>query len=161
MQLNNFGGSMKKIILVFSALILANSLLVGCVASGPQSLKTGDTRQCAKNCTYDGSFLAGRTYKTFAYIENISSKTAMKRAAQYTANDGWTIINMDSDMGIITATQSVSYGNGKTAPLNIGIEPHGGGVKVNMTYSTSGGVTSPLDSISNHFCSTIAAIEGK
>jgi hypothetical protein len=152
---------MKKFTLIFSVLILAIPLLGGCVASGTQNLKTDDTRQCAKNFTYNGSFLAGRTYKTFAYLENIKTKTAMKRAAQYTVNDGWTITNTDSELGVISATQTVSFGSGKTAPLNIGIEPHGGGVKVNMTYSTSGGVTSPLDSITNHFCSTIAAIEGK
>ena len=148
---------MKK----FTFALLAVSFLVGCATSGTQTLKTNDTRECAQNFTYDGSFLAGRTYKTHAFIKNVSEKEAMKRAARYTLNDGWQITNTDENLGIISASKTVSYGHGKTVPLNIGIESMSSGIKVSMTYSTSGGVTSPLESITNHFCSTIEAIEGK
>ncbi len=140
---------------------VAAILLGGCASSGTQSLKTNDQRECAQNFTYDGSFLAGRKYKTHAVVNNISRKEAMKRAARYTATEGWSITNTDENLGIISATQTVSYGQGKTAPLNIGFESKGNGVKVSMTYSTSGGVTSPLEAITKYFCSTIEVIDGK
>lgn len=85
----------------------------------------------------------------------------MQRAARYIIADGWQVNNTDSKLGIISASQTVSYGNGKTAPLNVGIEQAKGGVKVNIAYSISGGVTSPVDAVQNFFCSTVQAIEGR
>ncbi len=132
---------MKKNILA----VLVIVFLGGCASSGTQTLKTNDLRECAQNFTYDGSFLAGRTYKSHVFIKGVSKNTAMQRAARYTANDGWSITNTDQNLGIISASQTVSFGKGKTVPLNIGIESKKEGVKVSMTYSTSGGVTSPLE----------------
>ncbi len=148
---------MKNLILAF----LTITFLGGCATSGEQSLKTADPRKCAKNLTYNGSFLMGRTYKTHVFIKNVSQKVAMKRAVRYTVNDGWSITNTDNELGMISASQSVSYGQGTVAPLNIGIEYKSAGVNVSIAYSTPGGTLSPLESIKNHFCSTIEAIEGK
>ncbi len=148
---------MKNTLLAMSVIIY----LAGCATSGTQTLNTNDSRECAKNFSYNGSFLAGRTYKTHVFIPKLSKKIAMERAARYTINDGWQITNTNENLGIISASQTVSYGKGKTVPLNISFEPQNNGVKVAMTYVTSGGVTSPLNSIVNHFCSTIEAIEGK
>ncbi len=152
---------MDKIMKKNSILILGLVFLSGCAASGPQSLKTDDARQCAQNFTYNGSFLAGRTYNSHAYIKGVSKNTAMQRAARYTINKGFSINNTDKDLGIISASQTVSFGKGKTAPLNIGIESKKNGVDVSMTYSTSGGVTSPLGAITDHFCATIEAVAKK
>ncbi len=148
---------MKKSILT----IVAIAFTAGCASSGTQTLKTNDSRECARNFTYNGSFLAGRTFKSHVFIKGVSKKTAMQRAAQYTINDGWSITNTDQSLGIISASQTVSFGKGKTVPLNIGIVPKNNGVNVSMTYSTSGGVSSPLESIKNHFCSTMEAVAGK
>jgi hypothetical protein len=49
----------------------------------------------------------------------------------------------------------------KTVPLNISIEAKNQGIQVSMTYFLSAGLTAPLESIKNHFCSTISAIESK
>lgn len=135
--------------------------VTGCATSGIQTLQTNDSRACAKNFTYSGSFLAGRSYKTNVFIPKVSKKTAMERAARYIINDGWQITNTNENLGIISASRTVSYGEGKTVPLNIGIESKNGGVKVSIFFSTSGGVISPLEAIKNHFCSTIEAIELK
>ena len=163
-------GIMKNYI--FAVLIV--SAIVGCGASSGTKViqvqnkkvdvkvkDTSDERACVKNFIYKGSFLAGRTYKTHTFIKNVSKEKAMKLAALYTANDGWLITNTDKDLGIISASQTVSYGKGRVVPLNIAFETKNAGVKMTMTYSTSGGVTSPLESIKNHFCSTIEAVESK
>jgi glutamine cyclotransferase len=136
-------------------------LLGGCASSGIQTLNTTDSRACAKNFTYSGSFLSGRTYKSHTFIKGVSKNTAMQRAARYTVNDGWSITNTDKNLGIISASQTVSYGQGKTVPLNISVESKNNGVNVSMSYATSGGVTSPLEAIKNHFCSTMEAVSGK
>jgi hypothetical protein len=157
MPLTYHGELMK----VFPLLFLIVSFLGGCASSGTQTLKTNDPRECAQNFTYDGSFLAGRKYNTHAFVKNVSQKEAMKRATLYTLNHGWQIINTNEEMGFISASRTVSYGQGKTVPLNITIESINNDVKVSMTYATSGGVTSPLEAITKHFCSTIEAIDGK
>ncbi len=141
--------------------ILIAAALGGCAASGTQSMKTTDTRECAKNLTYNGSFLAGRTYKSHVFIKGVSKNMAMQRAARYISSDGWSITNTDKDLGIISASQTVSFGKGKTVPLNISFEAKNKGVNVSMTYATSGGVISPLDAIKNKFCSTMEAITGQ
>lgn len=148
---------MKKIILP----VLSVCILSACAtSSGPQALKTDDTRACAQNFTYSGSFLAGRKYKTNVSVKNVSKNTAMERATRHILNDGWTITSTDKKLGFISASQTVSHGNGKTVPLNIGIESKKRDVNVSITYATSGGVLSPLEAIVSHFCSTIEAIEG-
>ncbi len=150
---------MKRLTLVLLA-VSAIALLSAC--GGPtKSLQTNDSRECARNFTYDGSFLSGRTYKTNAFVANVTQDEAMKRAARKIVSDGWQVTNTDANLGIISASQTVSYGQGKTVPLNVSIAPSQGGVKVNISYATSGGVTSPLDAITRQFCDIIEAIEGK
>jgi hypothetical protein len=151
--------TMKK-----AALLLPVIALSGCLASSGTVKPTqnqNDSRECARNFTYDGSFLSGRTFKTNVFVQNVKQDQAMQRAARYIIADGWQVNNTDSKLGIISASQTVSYGNGKTAPLNVGIEQAKGGVKVNIAYSISGGVTSPVDAVQNFFCSTVQAIEGR
>lgn len=143
-------------------LLFTTSILSGCVASSEvQKLNTTDTRPCAQNFSHNGSFLAGRTFKTHDYVPDVSQITAMKRAARYTVNDGWTITNTDNKLGIISASQTVSYGDGKTVPLNISIEPVESGVNMAMSYSLSGGLTSPVEAVKDHFCATIDAVRNK
>jgi len=49
----------------------------------------------------------------------------------------------------------------KTVPLNIAIKSKNRGVHVSMTYFLAAGLTAPLESIKDHFCSIIGAIESK
>ncbi len=62
--------------------------------------------ECAQNFTYQGTFLSGRSYKTFSFVRDVSTRIAMKRASQYTVKDGWTIINTNEKVGIISAIES-------------------------------------------------------
>jgi hypothetical protein len=61
-------------------------------------------------------------------------------------------------MGVISAAQDVSYGKGKTAPLNVVLEEDESKVKVSISYSLSGGVSSPKKAVIKSFCNTIAAV---
>jgi hypothetical protein len=115
--------------------------------------------QCQQNFSIEGSFFSGKTYKTWATFDNVGSSKAFKKVYQYTVKDGWQISNADENLGIISASQSVSFGKGKTVPLNIVVEDFGkAGSKVSITYSTSGGVSSPEDAVQTHFCATLAEV---
>lgn len=147
---------MKPALLLLST-TLCTSLVVGCGGTTPTQPNTDDPRACAQNFSYSGSFISGRTYKTHAHVSGVTKKTAMSRVAQFTANEGWKINSVDKDMGIISASQTVSYGGGKTAPLNISFLQEAERVKLSLNYSTSGGVSSPLEATVDHLCKTVEA----
>ncbi len=112
--------------------------------------------QCEINFTEEGSFIKGKTYKTWALFDNVQPTDAYKKVYLYTVKDGWKITESDKELGVISASQDVSYGQGKTVPLNIVVEEAGSaGSKVSITYSTSGGVKSPTDAVKKHFCLTL------
>lgn len=113
---------------------------------------------CLDNFSASGSFFAGKVYKTWAVVPGIQQHDAYQRAYAFTAEHGFTILNANKEAGVISAAQSVSYGNGKTVPLTLTFKQEAGGVHIGLSYATSGGVMSPEDAIKNHFCQTIAAV---
>lgn len=149
---------MKKIL----SLLLAVALVGGCGGS-QNAVKPSpdDSRECARNFSYDGSFLSGRTFKDHVFVKGVTQTEAMKRAARYIASDGWHISTTNEKLGIISASQTVSFGEGKTAPLNVGFEQVKGGVNLTMSYAISGGVTSPVDAVQKFFCSVTEAVQNK
>lgn len=118
-----------------------------------------NSAECDSNFTKSGSFFSGQTYKTWAHFKNVNPSKAFKNAYLYTMKDGWQIVSSDKELGVISAAQDVSFGKGKTVPLNITVEEFGNsGSKVSMTYSTSGGVSSPTEAVKEHFCLTLAEV---
>lgn len=116
--------------------------------------------QCESNFTKEGGFFKGTTYKTWATFDSVKPSVAFKKTYLYTVKDGWKIVSSDKDLGIISAVQDVSYGQGKTVPLNIVVEEYGDkGSKVSITYATSGGVSSPTEAVKKHFCATLATVK--
>ncbi|BFM05811.1 hypothetical protein [Halioxenophilus aromaticivorans] len=113
--------------------------------------------QCAENFSVEGNFLKGKTFKTWEEIASLNSQDAFKKIYQHIAQDGWKITNADEKLGIISASQDVSFGEGKTAPLNIVLEENGSYSRVSISYSISGGVSSPKKAVLKSFCDTIAA----
>lgn len=120
-----------------------------------------DAAQCTENFSVEGSFFTGKLYKTWADFPAAKTDQAFKKLYAFTVKGGWKVSQADKDLGVISAAQDVSFGNGKTAPLNIIVEKNGNGVKVSMTYATSGGVSSPEDAVKNHFCNSLAEVEKK
>jgi hypothetical protein len=140
--------------------IFAITLMSACAAGSPQKLQTDDPRECAKNFTYDGNFLLGRTFKTNQFVAGVSKNVAMERSAKKIAKEGMSITSIDKDIGIISASQTVSYGAGKTAPLTVSVDSAKSGVDVSISFSISGGTTTPTDTVKDFFCSIISAIAG-
>lgn len=141
---------MKKSIFV---LAITSILSVGVSASA-----MADDRECANNFTVEGTLLSGRTYKTFAFVPGATKANAITAAGRNLATDGWQINSTNEGMGVISASQGVTAGNGKTVPLNVLVDEVNGGVKVSMTYRISGGLSSPTDAVIKQFCTTIGAV---
>ena len=117
-----------------------------------------DTSQCKDNFTSEGSFFTGTTYKTWAEIGGLTTAEAYKKVYVQTVKDGWKITNSDKDIGIISAAQEVSFGNGKSAPLNIVVERGApGSTKISITFSLSGGLKSPESAVIESFCKLIGS----
>ncbi len=131
-------------------------LLLSCFMSLPAAAE-----QCKTNFSSKGSFFKGKKFESWAEFEGISSASAFKKISQQIAKDGWKITNSDKELGIISAGQDVSYGNGKVAPLNVIIEEvtteSGSNTKISINYSISGGVSSPKKAVIESFCTTINA----
>ncbi len=119
-----------------------------------------DNNQCENNFTEEGGFFSGKTFKTSAEFSGVKKDKAYKNVYLYTVKNGYKIIESDKEMGIISASQNVSYGKGKTAPLNIIVEELGkSDSKVSITYAVSGGVTSPSNAVKEYFCNTLAQVK--
>ncbi len=141
---------MKKSTFAF----IATSIFGLCASSGA----IADDRECATNFTVDGSLMSGRTYKTFAFVPGVTKANALAAAGRDLATDGWQINSTNESMGVISASQGVTASSGKTVPLNVLVDEVTGGVKVSMTYRTSGGLSSPTDAVIKQFCTTIGAV---
>ncbi len=112
---------------------------------------------CLDNFTAEGNFLTGKTYKTWAQLPGVRKQEAFARAYAFTVENGFTVLSADKEVGVISAAQSVSYGNGKTVPLNIVVADAEAGARIALSYATPGGVSSPEDAIKKHFCLTVGA----
>jgi len=137
---------MKKILFI-AAFVFSSSAL-------------GASNACEANFVEDGGFFSGKTFKTWGEFPQVGTAKAYKKVYLFTVKNGYKIVQADKEMGIISASQDVSYGEGKTAPLNIVVEESGkAGSKVSMTFSTSGGVVAPSDAVKDYFCQTLAEVK--
>ena len=146
---------------IFILGLICLTVILGCRGRGEtrQTEQASDNRECIQNFTYQGSFMSGRTFKTHQLVRNVSKSDAVERAARHIAKSGWHIKTIDKDIGVISAEQTVSFGKGKTAPLNVTVEPVQEGVKVSLSFSISGGESVRGGALQNGFCSIIEAIE--
>jgi hypothetical protein len=128
-------------------------------ATAQRTVPTSDSRECMQNFTYQGSFWSGRIFKTHGVVHNVSKSVAVERAARYLAGaGGWYITTIDKESGVISASQAVGYGKGKTNPLNVSIESVKNGVSVSISLSSSSHEIVHGQMVQNTFCSIIEAI---
>lgn len=67
--------------------------------------------------------------------------------------------NSNKDLGIISASNTVSYGQGKTVPLNAvitNLKPRG--IRVALVFTLSGGLATSADSVQDEFCKYLASV---
>jgi hypothetical protein len=110
----------------------------------------------------DGSFWSGRTFRSFQEVPKVTKGSAFERVTGAVAADGWQITSASKDMGLLTAIQSVAFGHGQTAPLNVLVKDRqSGGVRVEVTFQTNAGVNVGMDAVRTAFCKILEAAGGQ
>ena len=105
------------------------------------------------NFTIEGDFWTGRQYKTFEIFPKLSKGAAVDSLAASIASNGFQITNSNKDLGLISANQTVSFGQGKTVPLNAIVKSTPtGGVRAELVLSLSGGLSVSADDVKKDFC---------
>jgi hypothetical protein len=120
-----------------------------------------DEAACIANFKTTGSFFSGKQYQTWLALGNVAKTDAYTKIYGSLVKDGWKIGQTDKEVGVITASQEMSYGQGKSAPLNILIESEGTQTKATATFTTSGGVAAKAASVQKSLCGYLTAAEAK
>ncbi len=146
---------------------ILSTIGIGCLILVSSSIATRAEDKAAKvedspsfkHFTESGSFFTGKKFSTWQEFPDVSTTNAFKRAYAYIAQNGYTIVSSDKEMGIISATHNVISREAKTVPLTILVENSGhDGSKVTITKSLTGGV---VDSGVRGFFAKVMAEVGK
>lgn len=127
-------------------------------ASDEPKAPPDDSRACMVNFTEDGSFFKGKTYKTWQDYKGVGYDNVFRRVAQAVAENNWGTVNANKDLGIITAGQAVTMGQGSVAPLNVIIKEKGGGlIHVEANFGTGGGQKAATKTVRTELCKLVEA----
>jgi hypothetical protein len=133
------------------------SLFLICFASGAFAAD----EPCIANYTVNGSFLKGREFTTWQKFSDVTRPVAYQRIYAGLVKYGWKIGQTDKEMGVVSASQEVAFGQGKSSQFNVLIEEENGGIKVTETFTTSGGLIATEKNVQTMFCNGMNAIAGK
>jgi len=113
---------------------------------------------CQAHFTSEGSLFAGKKFTTWVEFSNVAKLEAYSRAYTAIAKDGYQIVSADKDAGVISASQSVSFGKGTTAPLVVVVEPSNTtGSKLTATFRIGGGQTVKAETVRAKLCEYLGA----
>ena len=148
---------------LISAATLTALLLWGCAAQRDVSRGGGanatDSRPCIANFSMEGSFWSGRTVKSFQEYPNSSKVPAFAYLVTKLASIGYKINSSDKDVGLVSASYEVGFGQGATTNMNAMVTEHNPtGVRVDLTFTAAGGVAFGLDDIHKEFCSILEGV---
>ncbi|HZF13310.1 MAG TPA: hypothetical protein VFE33_31350 [Thermoanaerobaculia bacterium] len=147
---------MRKLAVVAAALLLP----LGAQASDkPKAEDTSkDQKPCVAHFTEEGSFFKGKTYKTWQEFTGADKAAVFQNVAQAVATNGWGTVNANKDLGIITAGQAVTMGEGSVAPLNVIVKQKSGGpVRVEANFGTAGMQKASTDTVRTELCKLLEA----
>jgi hypothetical protein len=143
--------------IMITLVLLAGSALA---FAGDEAKQTSgaDTRECMKNFTEEGSFFKGKTYKTWQEYKNLQYDSAFRKVAQAVAENNWGSVNANKDLGIISAGQAVTMGEGSVAPLSVTVKEKSGGLlRVEATFGTAGGQKASSKTVRTELCKLVEA----
>lgn len=139
---------------------IAITVIQGCAMERTVSTVETDTRPCVANYQTEGEFWTGKQFKTFQDFPRVSPAIAYKSVGAAIASGGYQITSSNEALGIISATQAVSYSSGgKTVPLNAVVtNSPGGGARVELRFSLSGGLAASADVVQDQFCKILSSV---
>lgn len=147
---------------VFSVVMLV-AVLSGC-ASQPSSTTHEATNPalkgaCVANFATEGGFWSGQRHSTHEVFQKKPPAAAFDSVLQTMATSGYQIVTSSKESGLISANQTVSYGKGKTVPINVVIKKLSASeTRVDVSLSLSGGVSAPIESVQGEFCKFLEAV---
>jgi hypothetical protein len=121
--------------------------------------KTSANRPCVANYSTEGGFWRGKQFKTYEEFPAVEKTAAFDKLVAAIASSGLQVVNSNRDLGIISASSTVSYGQGKTVPLNVvvkDIKPRG--VRVDLVFTLSGGLLTSADMVQEKFCNLLVSV---
>jgi len=140
------------------ALVLVASSGLALASDEKKQVSPNDKRACVANFTEDGSFFKGKTYKTWQEYKDLAYDSVFRKVAQAVAENNWGAVNANKDLGIITAGQAVTMGQGSVAPLNVIIKEKSGGlIHVEANFGTAGGQKASTDTVRTELCKLVEA----
>lgn len=118
-----------------------------------------DTRPCSVNYSVEGNFWKGKLYRTHQEFPRVSKAVAFDIIATDVAVNGGNINAIDRELGLISASATVTHGEGATVPINAAVkELASGGCRVDLSFRTSTGQVA-LGSVREVFCKALASVE--
>lgn len=116
------------------------------------------SRPCVEHFAEEGGFFKGKSYETWQEHEGVSYESAFRRVAQAVVEDKWGRIETEKDLGIITAGQEVTMGEGSVAPLNVLVKEQADGiVRVEANFSTAGMQKARTKDVRKALCTVVEA----
>jgi len=107
----------------------------------------------------EGSFWTGRVVKDFQDYPTGSKATTFNYLMKKLAAIGYKINSSDREVGMISASYEVGFGQGTTTTLTATVtENNPAGVRVDLTFSAAGGIAFSLDSAHKEFCSILEEV---
>ena len=145
-------------------ILMAAVLMTMCCERAGASEETTPTpapppeRACVVNFTEEGNFFKGKVYKTWQEFSGVSYDLAFRKVAQAVAENNWGTVNADKDLGLISASQTVTMGQGSVAPLNLVVKDKAEGViRVDANFGTAGGQKASTKSVREELCKLVEA----
>ena len=127
-------------------------------ATAPSASPTG-TRPCVANLTMTGSFLSGRTVKSFQEYPNASKGPAFTYLISKLTSIGYKISASDRESGLISASYQVTFGKGETSTMNAVVtDLKPAGIRVDLTFKVGGTVSFNLEEAKREFCSILEGV---
>lgn len=139
---------MKKLFLVVTL------FLYGC-----STTNLNDPRVCAQSFTNQGSIITGELYKTHDVVYYATKKDIFMKASKYLAMNGFHVNNLDGELGLISAQQIVTFGDGKTAPLHVSVDQVGNDVHISASFYTAPGLYAATSDVKEEFCKLISSVK--
>lgn len=143
---------------IFSVSVVLALGLPGCAMERTVST-AGDTRACIVNFSTAGSFLTGKQFKTYEVFPRVKKSNAFDQLVATIASSGYQVTSSNKEAGIISANQTVSFGQGKTVPLNAVVKDSPpGGARVDLVFTLSGGLATSADAVQMEFCKILGSV---
>ena len=121
---------------------------------------TAIARDCEANFTVEGSFFSGKSYKTWQVHTGVGYDNAFRSVAQAVSSAGFGGVNPNKDLGIISAGQTVTMGQGSVAPLNVVVKSQGQKIRVEANFQIAGGQMASEDAARTQLCKLVEAPQG-